>query len=562
LVLFFKKEHLAFDELARQGSLMTQAPPAPSATEIKQTKAIFRQFAIELREDMGIPIDHPGMAWLEQRPHCVLTLLDIFVTAANASKRDDLQVTAARLLLGHQLETLRYRTEAGHDWAQDLLGLYQDRLVALLAARDIAQDDWFELVKLLTEAKVPVRSEIAEAVAEYGGDAAAPADVSQGLRIIIDQIAEAGDDPFMVVQGLAETGAMMPPGMRAFVTHELALSAHAVMRETVPLHLLDPDPSVRQAAAAALEQIANPETFSPTMLRRTLLVRNWVPAAEREAIDRLVRKARLKGVECAQWAPAPALEIYASFLDGAGAQSLIITTPKGRTGLFAGLLLKLSFGVRDAWCEEAAARREINRAIKDTQHASAWSTVNVAYLNMALQHHIARGLEQGNLPMAAIVQIAEAIGAVDWKDRSLDVAAETAHLFAALDEASRQPAAINASLQRSGFWIETDEVLQSWFEDDAEIRALTKGKPKPKQTKVAQRIRDEILPARREIWAEKALLTGLWLQAGTAAKKQAVQAQDCMILAHELLSDRPLRDIPAMEVIAGRSAYVAFRQPW
>ena len=68
------------------------------------------------------------------------------------------------------------------------------------------------------------------------------------------------------------------------------------------------------------------------------MVRNWVPEAEREAIDRLVRKARLKGVVCAQWAPPPALAIHASMVDGSGTQSVILTSPTGRTGLFAGLL--------------------------------------------------------------------------------------------------------------------------------------------------------------------------------------------------------------------------------
>ena len=139
------------------------------------------------------------------------------------------------------------------------------------------------------------------------------------------------ENPFMVVEGLAETGALMPTDLRAFMTHELGMSPHAVMREAVPLLLLDPELAVRQAAAAVLDQIAGPETFSSVMLRRTLLIRNWVPEAEREAIDRLARKARVKGVACAQWAPTPALAIHGSLVDGSGAQSLLLTTPAGRT---------------------------------------------------------------------------------------------------------------------------------------------------------------------------------------------------------------------------------------
>ena len=82
------------------------------------------------------------------------------------------------------------------------------------------------------------------------------------------------------------------------MTHATWAVAASAPREAVPLLLLDPEPAVRQAAAAVLEQIAVPEAISPVMLRRTLLIRNWAPEGEREAIDRLIRRARAEGVAC------------------------------------------------------------------------------------------------------------------------------------------------------------------------------------------------------------------------------------------------------------------------
>jgi hypothetical protein len=298
------------------------------------------------------------------------------------------------------------------------------------------------------------------------------------------------------------------------------------------------------------------------MLRRTLLVRNWVPEAEREAIDRLVRKARLKGVVCAQWAPPPALAIHASMVDGSGAQSVILTSPTGRTGLFAGLLLKAGFGLRDAWCDVAVSRRDITKAVKEVQQQTASHAVGRDFLHTAVQHSIARGLAAGHLPQTSVVAIAEAIGAADWKDRGLDVAAETERLFDGLDAALRSPAAIAASLPRSGTWLADDPAMQSWFDDDAAIRALVEGRPRPKPDVAVRRVLDEVLPGRRDAWAERLLLLALWLQAGGGQAMPAGRWEDCVVLAHALLAGRPLADLPGMVAIAERSIFAARAGTW
>jgi hypothetical protein len=329
----------------------------------------------------------------------------------------------------------------------------------------------------------------------------------------------------------------------------------------VPLLLLDPEPVVRQAAVAVLEQVAGPQTFSPVMLRRTLLLRNWVPEAEREAIDRLVRKARMKGVVCAQWTPSPALVIQCSMVDGSGAQSLILSTPTGRTGLFAGLLLKQGFGLRDAWCNLSLPRREITGSLKETQREMAWRATGRDHLDVVVQHHIARGLALQHPPPQSIVQIAEAIGAADWKDRSIDVAAETEQLFAGLDAAANSTLLI-ASLRRSGEWVERDPMMQSWFEDDAAIRVLVEGKPRPKRDVAVRRVLEEVLTARREIWAERLVLLLLWLRDSAEGDVPVERWQDCAVLARELLAGRPLTELPAMVAIAKRSVFLARTGTW
>ncbi len=544
---------------ASEPSHPTPAIPA----DIRRVKALTRSVAMELRQHSNPALNAADRSWIETHPQSLWPLLDAAVAASAARKRDEALITTCRWLLANQLELIRYRLERGHDWARAMLEAYQEKLIGLARSSTLPAPDWFVLVNLLKDAKVPIRPEMMEALSQAvaevtPGEAPGPDEIGRELQGIVDQMGGAvGDDPFMVVEGLAETGTLMPADLRAYLTHELGLSRHSALREALPLLLLDPEPMVRQAAAAALEQIATPETFSPVMLRRTLLVRNWVPEIEREAVDRLVRKARVKGVVCAQWPQAPTLAIQCSAVDGSGAQSLILTTPGGRNGLFAGILLKQGFGVRDAWCDLSLPRLKITRSLKEIRYEMQWISIGRDYLDLVVQHHIANGLAAGNLPLTAMVQIAEAIGATDWKDRGLDVTVETERLFAGLGAEARTKTAIDASMQRGNVLLVEDPMMQSWFEDDAAIRELVNDRRRLKHDVAVRRVLDGVLPARRGIWAERLVFLALWMRAGTEAAMPAEWWRDCVVLAHELLTTRPLAELPAMVTIAERSVLVA-----
>ena len=87
----------------------------------------------------------------------------------------------------------------------------------------------------------------------------------------------------------------------------LTVSPSAVAREAAVLMLLDPDPEIRAAVASILE--SQPASISPTSVRRLIAMRNWRPQAERVQIDKIVRAARAKGIDCAAWDAGGADEI-------------------------------------------------------------------------------------------------------------------------------------------------------------------------------------------------------------------------------------------------------------
>ncbi len=537
--------------------------PLPPSQDTRRVKALARTAAMAMQRHGAPTLSAADQAWFEGQPQSLLPLLDTAVAASTAKRRDEALITACRWLLANQLELIRYKQERDYDWASALLNAYQEHLIVLGETQSLQNEDWFALVNLLNVAKVPIRPEMAEALAKTAlaatppGERLPPHGIPAEVSRLVDEIGRSVKDPFRVVEGLAEIGTLMPLELRAYLTHELGLSSHAVLREAVPLLLLDPEPVVRQSAAAVLEQIASPQTFSPVMLRRTLLLRNWIPEAERTAIDRLVRKARVKGVECAQWTPAPALSIQSTVMDGSGAQSLVLTTPGGRNGLFAGLLLKQGFGVRDAWCDLSVPRREISRALKEARGEMARRATGRDHLDTVVQHHISQGLALGHLPQLPLIEIAEAIGAADWKDRGIDMTAEIERLLAGATAVVTDPRQIHASLRRSGAWIDRDPMLQSWFEDEAAVRLLVDGRPRLRPDVVLRRMLEDVLAARRDAWAERLVLLALWLRDSTEGMMPAALWQDCAVLAHELRAGRPLAEVPAMVAIAERSVYVA-----
>ncbi len=72
-----------------------------------------------------------------------------------------------------------------------------------------------------------------------------------------------------------------------------------------------------------------------------------------------------------------------------------------------------------------------------------------------------------------------------------------------------------------------------------------------------RRVLEEVLPARRDAWAERLVLLALWLRDSTEGALPAELSQDCLVLARELRAGRPPAELPAMVAIAERSVFVA-----
>lgn len=535
-------------------------PADATAQDARQVDQLARGLVSGLARDERFALDAMGQAYLQASPQSLWPILDGLVAAfQDAARRDENLVAAYQWLLANQLELIRYRTERGWTWADKMLDEYQERIAEIAKSDRLSQEDWFSLAAALTEAKIPIEPKVREAFFRVDPGTAATEPSPELLRAevqpLIDQLGEA-PDPFVVIESLTEADGLMPAEFRAFLAHEFALSPYAVLRDAVPLMLLDSEAVVRRAAAAALEQTAAPDTLSPVALRRTIILRNWIPEDDRAGVDRAIRKARTNGVICARWSAPPKLSILALPIDGSGAHALILTTKPGKTGLFGGVLLKQNFGLRDIWCDRDKPRHEIGQAIAGILEETPAIEVERHYLDLALQHYLAIGLLHGRVPTPALLAIAESVGGVEWRGGRLDIDAEIARVYSELDPAQITPADIAASLQRSGQWSYRERFAESWFENDAEVTAIIDQMSGRDDEAVVGAILNDLLEKRRAIWTERFLLMALWARAAKS-KSQGRYWRDFLILAHELSIGRRLADVPMMAVIAERTVSMA-----
>jgi hypothetical protein len=551
------------DEVPMIGDDPTE-PPDAKPLDRNRLKAIAKRIARHRDSELG-PEDR---VWLEQTPQILPVVADALIEAAGAPSPDDMLVQAYHQILGLELEFVRYRQDRGWDWAEDMLTAFQQRLIEVAKAGSIPRDDWFLMCSALTEARVPVadgmRTQLADAgfTPEDMDPDAPPEEMLKMVRHLMDELANMVSGPFEVVEALRSSGAMLPPMLRSFMTTELALSFHTVLREAVPLLLLDDDSSVRVAAAGALEQIAHPDALSPDMLRRAITIRNWIPAKDRPPLDAAIRKARLAGVAIGAWPePARDLELYASIVDGSGAQSIMAASRSAKKGLFAGLLLRHGTGVMDGWMDYDISRGQIGKLLREAQMAAPNLRVDRAFVDLVVQHAIGTSVHQDTVPPSSLLEIAEVLGGAEWKDRRIDIKTEADRLFGLLDPADQTADGVTSGSQRASLWMSKEEMFGSWFEDGPQVQKALAKLPRTDKGRLVAAVMDDILTSEREKWAERFLVLALWYEAATDAK-QRLRARDAVLVAHALTSDTPIETIPVMTLIAAQTVRAMLLGAW
>jgi hypothetical protein len=535
--------------MSRGGSVTRQAQPKTSPTDQHA-----RRIAVAIAKGRP-PAFTPDLdLYLDSSPHEVFAAFKRAACHMPPAGKDEALAFGYLFLLQGLLERLRYRAERGYADAAGLIAKFQAEAAAQAAAGHIDGRMLAYVAAALQQSKIPVSPELAAASArqlnddERSDDERSPLPPDIGAAIA-GMLAACGNDPFALVGSVVEFGHAMPGKTRGALAASLALDGASDARSAAVLFLLDADPVVRRAAAAALAEVAS--SLSPTEVRRLIAMRNWRPETERSEVDTVIRKARAAGIDCAQWATGGAETILATAIDGSATQGFLLVSAAGRKRRVSSILTK--GGIADAWSGEPESRRGVETMVAESGRDAPMLAVSRSYLDRMVAHHLALSAEKGEAPPIGLLQVAETLGGTDWQPTRMDFSDTLAGLIAEIPEAMRGAVAVETVLRRSGELADLAIVAQSWFEDGPEIAQLVAGARGRNRAKLATYLLQSVFTRRRAEWADLFLRTALWMR---EVPPDDTCWRELAIVAKAVADGRDLTKIGLMRNIALRTITV------
>ena len=488
--------------------------------------------------------------FMGENPDAVLSVIDLIHRAANRKRPNQALVQAYGYMFASGLEAVRYQTERGQAWAEDLLDAVRELLKLLADGGVIDPSLLMLLLNGFVEAKLEPGDDLTRLLGNIALDSAEgelAADPPPDIGALFDDLVrEAGGNEFEVYAGLAEVSQALPPEFRQVMLPQIATAENPVLRDTATLYLLDPSSEVRRSFCQVMTENASPDVISPAALRRMIALRNWLPENERHLLDAAIKKARQKQVECASWPTRQVLDILASNIDGAGAQSVFAIIKDGRKHIIASLLVKQGVGIADAWCVRDQSKADVTGFLTQIYAQTESIPVDLDFLRFLITHHLAVGLAASKVPSPGLLDFVEAIGIETCHPSALTAGDLITMMGKEIDPAQLDSEAVDEVVQSSADWLDQFDFMASWFEDDALVEEVLAKNPRSRTPTKIKAIINSVLEPRRMKWAERFLWTALWLK----QQQENSPWPAFFVVGRELHRDRPLAQIPAMQSVA------------
>ena len=477
-----------------------------------------------------------------------IELLELALEEAAKEQSNKPLVDSFGFLFGQALETLRFDIESGYKTASDLAEGVRKLLVTASHSGTSDPSTLLFLVQCFGAAKLDLGDELRgvvehllDEVGEASGGDFNPADPADLFAFVADLVKQADGDAFALFSFLAESSEGVPDEHRAVIAATLLFSGEAAAVEASIGWLLDPAASVRQALANALADAARKSKVTPTMLRRMITMRNWLPEDNRAALDAAVATARRKGVSPAQWDDVEVLHLVTTAVDGSGAIGVLAHCRNKRKNVLGSLVLKHGFGVRDAWAREGMTRKEIDRTFVEAGLMDQFM-IPPDFIRGAVGHFLALGHQIGSMPPFGLVQFLEAVGVSSVQPELISAAS----LLDTIQDGRTIGADAFEDLLTEGLDLVDDYFfVESWFEVGDEVDAVLTGNRAARRKREAL-VMEKVIEPRREWWTQAAAWAAYILhQAGNDERWQ-----DFYAAALAMVQKRALDEISLMKKVA------------
>jgi hypothetical protein len=242
--------------------------------------------------------------------------------------------------------------------------------------------------------------------------------------------------------------------------------------------------------------------------------------------------------------------IYATTIDGAGAQSIWITVGVKKQIDLCNILWKQGVGVIDTFIHRLPSVKAADRFMEGLPDMMCFSEVGRDYVDRSIGSALAVSVERGGAPHRGLLQIAELIGTDRWKAEPFDVELCLSLLRGEIISGSFEADA-GIALEESAEWPGREDFADTWFEDDEQVDGVVlnamKGKGRNREKRAVADILTFILEPRRDRWLERLLLMAFWLK---SSRRPPLPWLHMYHLADALASGRTIGDIPLMRSIA------------
>jgi len=295
--------------------------------------------------------------------------------------------------------------------------------------------------------------------------------------------------------------------------------------------------------------------ISSITLRRFIVIRNWLPHDEQQALDKLIQQVRREGVTAAPYPAAKITKLVSSIVDGAGVQCIMFETKTKNQRTIAGLLLKEGIGIREPFVMHKAHPDEFASILE--RHELPSKSVSTAFVSKLVSHFITVGQKNNHVPEPAFLEVAELFGMQNWLPQTINPMDEIIRIKEQEQLDTANPTLIELSLKISAQW--PTEFGQSWFEtgdrvNQAMIEAaethskMQNDKLNQPISKIATTIllRGELL----DKWIFILIRMLLWHRSKSI---KGNHWKYFLVIAELLLQGYPVESIPLMEQITGRS---------
>src|SRR3954447_17948261 len=290
------------------------------------------------------------------------------------------------------------------------------------------------------------------------------------------------------------------------------------------------------------------------MLRRLIVLRNWLPETDRPWLDRAIQACRRKGVECASWPQSQVHDALASGIDGVGAQSLFVLAREGRRRAIGCLLIKAEVGVRDAWARHGLTRSEMEEFVGQVASGTEVFPVSSEYVRIAAAQALAVNLASGVMPPFGLLDFVETADLQGLQPEALPLERLLGMLEAEVDPGVSHSTA--ELLARSRAVVDRFGFLDSWFEEGGEVEQLL-GSKRMARAKRAALGGESLLPKHATKCGERLARTALLLR----HCEDEEPWQEFFVSPKEVLAGRSPAEVPLMNRVAENTveAYVANR---